>query len=168
MKYIDYHRLIPFVVLLSCCTFPRICFAFSRPLAARNPSARAFSLGATTETEQDITRTDSLYSKSTDKSGQKDLVSDFCIATNEFFKGLVIQPVKDYVQIQPAGTSKSDILSKLTAPPEIPGIPRPVWLTILGSVPTALGWVSVECGGLTELWNCLSCLICDFFFFPTK
>ncbi len=43
-------------------------------------------------------------------------------------------------QIQPAGTAKSDILSKLTAPPEIPGIPRPVWLTILGSVPTALGW----------------------------
>lgn len=31
-------------------------------------------------------------------------------------------------------------MSKLTAPPEVPGIPRPVWLTILGSVPTALGW----------------------------
>ena len=54
--------------------------------------------------------------------------------------GLVIQPVKDYVQIRPAGSAPSDILSKLIAPPEVPGIPRPVWLTILGSVPTALGW----------------------------
>jgi hypothetical protein len=67
-------------------------------------------------------------------------INDFCVGTNEFWKGLVIKPVRDYVQIQPAGTSKSDILSKLTAPPEVPGIPRPVWLTILGSVPTALGW----------------------------
>lgn len=68
------------------------------------------------------------------------LISDFCIATNDFFKGLVIQPVKDYVQIQPAGSAASDPWSKLTAPPEVPGIARPVWLTILGSVPTALGW----------------------------
>jgi hypothetical protein len=38
------------------------------------------------------------------------------------------------------GNVRQDPLSKLTAPPELPGIPRPVWLTILGSVPTALGW----------------------------
>jgi len=67
-------------------------------------------------------------------------VNDFCIGTNEFWKRLVIKPVRDYVEIQPAGTSKTDIGSKLVAPPEIPGIPRPVWFTILGSVPTALGW----------------------------
>jgi len=88
----------------------------------------------TTETKQAAETTDTETT-----SAKKDLVSDFCIATNEFFKGLVIQPVRDYVEIQPAGTAKSDILSKLTAPPEVPGIPRPVWLTILGSVPTALG-----------------------------
>mmetsp|Transcript_23120 Transcript_23120/g.48157 ORF Transcript_23120/g.48157 Transcript_23120/m.48157 type:complete len:429 (-) Transcript_23120:158-1444(-) len=69
-----------------------------------------------------------------------DLINDFCQGTNEFWKGLVIQPVKDYVAIQPAGTAPSDPWSKLTAPPEIPGISRPVWLVILGSVPTALGW----------------------------
>lgn len=67
-------------------------------------------------------------------------INNFCIGTNEFWKSLVIQPVRDYVEIQPAGTAGSDILSKLTAPPEVPGIPRPVWFTILGSVPTALGW----------------------------
>lgn len=69
-----------------------------------------------------------------------DLVNDFCQGTNSFWKGLVLEPVRRYVEIQPAGTSKSDAFSKLIAPPEIPGIPRPVWLTILGSVPTALGW----------------------------
>lgn len=74
------------------------------------------------------------------KQDSSDLVNDFCQGTNEFWKQLVIQPVKDYVQIQPAGTAAKDALSKLTAAPEIPGIPRPVWLTILGSVPTALGW----------------------------
>jgi hypothetical protein len=68
------------------------------------------------------------------------LINDFCVGTNEFWKTLVIPPVREYVEIQPAGTAGSDILSKLTSPPEIPGIPRPVWLTILGSVPTALGW----------------------------
>ncbi|KAL3936325.1 MAG: hypothetical protein SGBAC_008340 [Bacillariaceae sp.] len=74
------------------------------------------------------------------KADDTDFVNDFCQGTNEFWKQLVIQPVKDYVEIQPAGTSGRDPLSKLTAAPEVPGIPRPVWLTILGSVPTALGW----------------------------
>jgi len=73
----------------------------------------------------------------------EDAISDFCQGTNEFWKGLVIEPVKNYVEIQPAEsrvTATSDAFTKLTAPPETPGIPRPVWLTILGSVPTALGW----------------------------
>jgi hypothetical protein len=59
---------------------------------------------------------------------------------SEFWKQLVIQPVREYVELQPAGTAKSDAFSKLIAKPELPGLPRPVWLTILGSVPTALGW----------------------------
>jgi len=74
-----------------------------------------------------------------------DTVDAFCRGTNGFWKGLIIQPVKDYVQIAPKAKfydpkSPQDILDKLIAPPEIPGIPRPVWFTILGSVPTALGW----------------------------
>jgi hypothetical protein len=74
------------------------------------------------------------------KEETKDLLNDFCRGTNTFWEQLVIQPVRDFVQIQPAGTAKSDLLSKLTAPPEVPGIPRPVWMVIAGSVPTALGW----------------------------
>ena len=55
----------------------------------------------------------------------------------------MIEPVRNYVEVQPAEstvTATSDAFTKLTSPPEVPGIPRPVWLTILGSVPTALGW----------------------------
>lgn len=78
------------------------------------------------------------------KDSSEDAISDFCQGTNEFFKNnLVIEQVRNYVDIQPAEsvvTATSDALTKLTAPPEIPGIPRPVWLTILGSVPTGLIW----------------------------
>ncbi|KAL7502108.1 hypothetical protein ACHAXN_000181 [Cyclotella atomus] len=76
-------------------------------------------------------------------SDDKDVISDFCQGTNEFWKNLVIESVRNYLETQPAQsvvTSTSNPFEKLTAPPEIPGIPRPVWLTILGSVPTALGW----------------------------
>lgn len=68
-------------------------------------------------------------------------ISNFCKGTNEFWKGLVIKPVRDYVEIREGGPeSPTDIFSKLIAPPEVPGLSRPVWFTILGSVPTALGW----------------------------
>ncbi len=71
------------------------------------------------------------------------IISDFCIGTNTFWKGLVMKPVRDFVEVRPAGskvTSDSSVIDKLTAPPEVPGISRPVWLTILGSVPTGLAW----------------------------
>ena len=72
-------------------------------------------------------------------------ISKFCKGTNEFWKGLVIEPVRNYVEIRQGDDSSSissptDIFSKLIAPPEVPGLSRPVWFTILGSVPTALGW----------------------------
>lgn len=88
---------------------------------------------ASTTEEEKKTTTDSSVST-------EQFISDFCRGTNDFWKGLVIKPVRDYVAIQPGGTARSDVLSKLIAPPEMPGIPRPVWFTILGSVPTALGW----------------------------
>jgi hypothetical protein len=67
-------------------------------------------------------------------------ISEFCKGTNAFWKQLVIQPVREYVEVQPAGTARSDVLSKLISKPEVPGLSRPEGLTILGSVPTALGW----------------------------
>ena len=81
-------------------------------------------------------------SKSSNDKDEKSAkrINDFCQGTNEFWKKLVILPVRSYAEVRPGGTAPSDPLAKLTAPPEVPGIPRPVWLTILGSVPTALGW----------------------------
>jgi hypothetical protein len=91
----------------------------------------------------ELTRTKSNPSKINAQNGEQSneaFISDFCQGTNEFWKELIIPPVKNYVEIRPAGSAGLDAFSKLTAPPEIPGISRPVWLTILGSVPTGLVW----------------------------
>eukprot|EP00978_Attheya_sp_CCMP212_P013201 scaffold33117_cov41-Attheya_sp.AAC.1 len=74
------------------------------------------------------------------ENDDEEWINDFCLGTNTFWKGLVVEPVRNYVEVREAGTAGSDPFSKLTAPPEVPGIPRPVWLTILGSVPTGLVW----------------------------
>mmetsp|Transcript_32367 Transcript_32367/g.65867 ORF Transcript_32367/g.65867 Transcript_32367/m.65867 type:complete len:248 (-) Transcript_32367:6134-6877(-) len=86
-------------------------------------------------------RPPSLLHAEKSKDGEDNFISDFCIGTNTFWKGLVMKPVRDLVEIRPATiTPDSPIIDKLTSPPELPGIPRPVWLTILGSVPTGLVW----------------------------
>ena len=98
-----------------------------------------FATSSEEETKASPTTTTGIEDATQQAKNEK-LISDFCIGTNAFWKSLVIEPVRNYVEIRPGGTSDSDVISKLTAPPEVPGIPRPVWLTILGSVPTALGW----------------------------
>ena len=88
-----------------------------------------------------IKRHSSPFLAKKDDSDSGDFISDFCIGTNTFWKKLVIKPVQDYVDARPAElTAESSPIDTLISPPEIPGIPRPVWLTILGSVPTALVW----------------------------
>jgi len=70
-----------------------------------------------------------------------DAISDFCKGTNAFWKSLIIPVVRDYADVKPKGTADvDDFLSVVTAAPETPGIPRPVWLTIAASVPTGLIW----------------------------
>mmetsp|Transcript_2661 Transcript_2661/g.5758 ORF Transcript_2661/g.5758 Transcript_2661/m.5758 type:complete len:295 (+) Transcript_2661:59-943(+) len=108
---------------------------FTTPLQATSRSI------TTALTSSSITR--HAKEKNTDGLAGEDLLSDFCQGTNEFWKNLVIEAVRNYVEISPAESTvnaNSTPFQKLTAPPEVPGIPRPVWLTILGSVPTALGW----------------------------
>lgn len=105
-----------------------------------SPIVKKFSSGLTLN---EISTKSEIITKSETNSKEKksqELIHEFCYGTNEFWKKFVIKPVRDYVEIREAGTAGTDILSKLTAPPEVPGISRPVWLTILGSVPTALGW----------------------------
>ena len=71
----------------------------------------------------------------------EDAISDFCQGTNKFWKSLIIPVVRDYADVKPKGTADvDDFFSVVTAAPETPGIPRPVWLTIAASVPTGLIW----------------------------
>lgn len=70
-------------------------------------------------------------------------INDFCQGTYNLWKQTVIPPVRDYFDSNIKSKTKTynkDIISKLISPPQLPGIPRPVWLVILGSIPTALGW----------------------------
>lgn len=69
-----------------------------------------------------------------------ELVSDFCKGTNEFWASLVLPSVREKVKIVPSGTAGRDPLSILSAAPEVPGIPRSVWLVILFSAPSLLLW----------------------------
>lgn len=67
-------------------------------------------------------------------------VSDFCIGCNEFWKSLVLPPMRDWLETRPGGTALSNPLSKIQAGPEYPGISRPVWLVMAGSFATLFNW----------------------------
>ena len=73
------------------------------------------------------------------KSTSEDAVDQFCQFTNKFMRSLVIKPVQDFAEIVPSRNGLS-FIEKITSPPQTPGLPRPVTLTIAASVPTALVW----------------------------
>ena len=101
------------------------------------PAARATATNAPrTWPTRSTTRSTTLHANAIDE----DAISDFCKGTNAFWKSLIIPVVRDYADVKPKGTAGDDFLSVVTAAPETPGIPRPVWLTIAASVPTGLIW----------------------------
>ena len=102
------------------------------------PAARAFATNAPrTWPTRSTTRSTALNANAIDE----DAISDFCKGTNAFWKQLIIPVVRDYADVKPKGTADvDDFFSVVTAAPETPGIPRPVWLTIAASVPTGLIW----------------------------
>lgn len=87
-------------------------------------------------------------------SKEGDYVDIFCRAINGAMEQTVItESIKQYVQPRdatPQGLTKEDqawrsgfgpnFWKTVKSPPEMPGLARPVWLTIAASVPTALGW----------------------------
>ena len=106
-------------------------------LRSNNINNKGESLKQSKESDEPLV--DILFTK------YEDQIDEFCQSTYNFWKQTVIPPVRDYVEIKTIDPKSStyetkDILGKLIAPPELPGIPRPVWVVILGSVPTALGW----------------------------
>ena len=60
-------------------------------------SLDAFTLTLTTPTEAKIRASSSLFAK--ESSSSEDLISDFCQGTNEFWRNLVIEPVRNYVDV---------------------------------------------------------------------
>ena len=73
-------------------------------------------------------------------SSKGDYVDIFCRGTNALMKKMVLESFREKVDMKPAGTAGPEILDKLLAAPEFPGMSRPLWLVITGSLPTLLGW----------------------------
>ena len=76
-----------------------------------------------------------------------DYVDIFCRGVNGLMEQSVVGPIKAVAQVrdaQPQAATKpldQDMFWRtVRSPPELPGLSRPVWLTIAASVPTALGW----------------------------
>ena len=112
--------------------------ALVAPPPRTRPAARATATNAPrTWPTRSTTRSTALHANAIDE----DAISDFCQGTNKFWKSLIIPVVRDYADVKPKGTADvDDFFSVVTAAPETPGIPRPVWLTIAASVPTGLIW----------------------------
>lgn len=66
--------------------------------------------------------------------------TSFNVQVNASFKNPVPPAILEYISLRPVNKVVGDIFGKLTSPPGEPGVPRPLWLVILGSVPTGLLW----------------------------
>jgi hypothetical protein len=69
----------------------------------------------------------------------------FQVQVNEFFKAPVPAPLKNAFSIYVEENDEDrldvdDVVTLLTAAPGSPGVPRPLWLVMLGSLPTGLMW----------------------------
>ena len=65
------------------------------------------------------------------------------VQLNEFFKKAVPDPIKNAVSIykeKEGNKLHDDVVTLLTAAPGSPGVPRPLWLVTLASLPTGLLW----------------------------
>jgi hypothetical protein len=69
-----------------------------------------------------------------------DYVDIFCRGTNMLMKQAVLPSFRRRVELQPAGTAGPEVMDRLLAAPEFPGMSRPLWLVMAGSIPTLLGW----------------------------
>ena len=67
----------------------------------------------------------------------------FQVQLNEFFKRPVPRPLKQSVSLfyeETPAPIDLDVVTLLTSAPSVPGVPRPLWLVMLGSLPTGLLW----------------------------
>ena len=69
-----------------------------------------------------------------------DYIDIFCRGTNALMKSAVLPSLRSKVEMKPAGSAGEGVVDRLLAAPEFPGMSRPLWLVMAGSVPTFLGW----------------------------
>ena len=69
-----------------------------------------------------------------------DYIDIFCRGTNALMKSAVLPSFRSKVEVKPAGSAGERVVDRLLAAPEFPGMSRPLWLVMAGSVPTFLGW----------------------------
>jgi len=69
-----------------------------------------------------------------------DFVDLFCRSVNTAMEQLTLPAVRERFRLQPSGTAGQSVLDRLLAAPEHPPMPRPLWLVMVGSIPTALVW----------------------------
>ena len=104
-------------------------------------------LGSSSFSLESSFRKDSITTgKATVASSGKELVSEetpfFQVQLNEFFKKPVPPPIRQAVSLffETNPEKDPDVVTLLTAAPSVPGFPRPLWLVLLGSLPTGLLW----------------------------
>lgn len=66
--------------------------------------------------------------------------TSFNVQVNEFFKKPVPPAILEQISLRKVNKVEEGLFGKLTSPPGEPGVPRPLWLVILGSVPSGLLW----------------------------
>lgn len=84
-----------------------------------------------------------LVQRRAEQSDQQETIeaeTSFNVQVNEFFKRPVPPVIMEYISLRKVDKVEDDFFGKLTSSPGEPGVPRPLWLVILGSVPTGLLW----------------------------
>lgn len=84
-----------------------------------------------------------------------DYIDICCRAINSFFEATTLPFVREKATLRESRRQLKPF-ERLTAPPESPGLSRPVWLVIAASVPTGLlwyGWYKVAPISPLERWK---------------
>lgn len=106
----------------------------------------AFSIPSSHATRMRVDATILSFSKDGNNSNM-DSDDSPTVAINDFFKDPLPESILKYIALKREDESDDDILgdninilSMVTSSPRIPGLPRPLWLVILASLPTGLVW----------------------------
>jgi len=111
------------------CTHLSICYSFLAPDATRN-----FKLNSLRDE-----KTVSVVENNADTTKMPE--ESFNVRFNAFFKEPVPESVLNYISLQKdVNFDDKNILSMVKASPSSPGVPRPLWLVVVASLPTALVW----------------------------